>query len=677
MTVGSQRALGSRYELIDLIGSGAMGQVWRALDRTTDRHVAAKLLRSEYVSDPQILTRFLQERSILMNLRHPSIVEVHDLVVEGDALAIVMELIDGPNLGAHLKQVGTLAPAVAVGVAVAVLDGLAEAHDKSALHRDVKPDNVMLASTTDLRGANVKLTDFSIARLAQESTVQATGLLGTPSYMPPELFEKGQFSTASDVYATGILLYELLAGRTPFAGAGTAHTVGFRHLTAVPPPLPVPERLAAVLDIMLAKDPRRRLTAAATATALRELAPELETLPALPVQPEPASWRTVPAPGAVVTGPIHVATDAIDPGATNLHADFRAAPEAMATTGAVQAVVPLAPIAGEEVTHLGGPVHEAVAPTLVTHRPPVRVGRRRPWLIGAGALAAVVVVLAVLLVTGVLGGSSKTDHATAAPTSVTARDAGLDDTPTGFTESASATYDPASDAVSVELTYGLASRLNGPILLVLPAIGAGDGCASPSSWSGEVTAETSLASQSAADPVECGWSLTPAAGRTTAAITTHIPVTAAVTEDGLQHWLDSIDTRTATALKGVSGTAFAAQRLTGIEVETLTPATRLGFDKRVPFAIYPIWTGSSKPSRTDALFATAADGSYQGDPSSAWQAVTGSKDLGGFVTDARGVTLSDGEVVTGNVQGEAGFTIKIDNQIQASLDGLTVSGPAS
>src|SRR4051794_33854597 len=158
MTVESRRALGSRYELVDRLGSGAMGEVWRARDRETGADVAAKLLRSEYTQDRDILTRFVQERSILLALDHPNIVRVHDLVVEGDRLAIVMDLLEGGTLGEHLRREGTLAVRDAVLVTCSVLDGLAHAHSQKTLHRDVKPDNVLLAHPSGLAAADVRLS---------------------------------------------------------------------------------------------------------------------------------------------------------------------------------------------------------------------------------------------------------------------------------------------------------------------------------------------------------------------------------------------------------------------------------------------------------------------------------------------------------------------------------------
>src|SRR4051812_2640567 len=143
MSVAS-RTLGGKYELVSRLGSGAMGEVWRARDRPTGEAVAAKVLRSEFSHNPEIVGRFVVERSILMSLAHPGIVRVRDLVVEGDDLGIVMDLVEGSDLRQVLREDGTLPPALATGVVARVLDALAAAHAQGALHRDVKPDNVLL-----------------------------------------------------------------------------------------------------------------------------------------------------------------------------------------------------------------------------------------------------------------------------------------------------------------------------------------------------------------------------------------------------------------------------------------------------------------------------------------------------------------------------------------------------
>src|SRR5579875_1184911 len=267
------RALGSRYSLERVLGGGAMGQVWLAHDNSTGEQVAAKLLREEYAADTVIVGRFIQERSILLQLDHPHIVRVHDLVVEGQDLAIVMDLVTGEDLRARLRKVGRFEPAEAGRIVADVLDALAAAHAKGVLHRDVKPDNVLLDRDDP---AGVQLTDFGIARLAQETTVRMTGVLGTAEYLAPEILTAEVVSSAADVYATGAMLYELLAGRTPYAGAGSAYAIAHRHVTAAPPPLPgVPAPLWDVVTALLDKDPSRRPSAADAAARLRQLGPGL------------------------------------------------------------------------------------------------------------------------------------------------------------------------------------------------------------------------------------------------------------------------------------------------------------------------------------------------------------------------------------------------------------------
>ena len=296
-------SLGAGYRLLERRGRGAAGEVWRAVDRRTDEVVAAKLLRSEHVSDRDLVGRFVRERSILTRLRHPNIVAVRDLVVEGDRLAIVMDYIDGGSLRDVLHDDGPLPPALAAGVAAAVLDGLASAHDQGVLHRDIKPDNVLLTEHwRELRPGGLRLTDFGIARIVADGAGTTTGLLGTPEYMSPELLTTGECDLSTDVYGVGILLYELLAGRTPFAGPGTDYTVAHRHVSSEPPRLPVPDALWDVLRGLLDKDPAARPSAARAAASLRSLAAALDGLPALATQAAPGEFASARGPVTMVKG---------------------------------------------------------------------------------------------------------------------------------------------------------------------------------------------------------------------------------------------------------------------------------------------------------------------------------------------------------------------------------------
>jgi len=269
--------LGS-YELGEVLGRGAMGEVHRAARNGSDDQIAVKVLRPELAADPELIARFLQERSILCSLEHPNLVRVHDLVVEGGSAAIVMDLVEGSNLRQVLNEAGTLAPAEAARLIGELLLALGAVHAIGIVHRDVKPENVLIGSDGELR-----LTDFGIARLARgPSLTRMSGLIGTPEYLAPELAEREHATPAADVYAVGILFYELLSGFTPFCG-GHPVAVLRRHIEEAPPRLAgIPDDLWDLLASMLAKEPTTRPSVAEAHQRLVSLAPKLDGLPALP-----------------------------------------------------------------------------------------------------------------------------------------------------------------------------------------------------------------------------------------------------------------------------------------------------------------------------------------------------------------------------------------------------------
>src|SRR5438477_6333745 len=179
------RCVGNSYRLIRPIGHGATGTVWRAVDRTTGDEVAVKLLREELVRQPKLVTRFVQERAILLMLRHRHIVRVRDLLTVGDSLGLVMDLVDGGSLRGYLHERGTLPPAAAARLLGQVAAALAEAHRLGVVHRDLKPDNILVHGDGD--GLDTRLTDFGIARvLDAPGLTTPDALMGTPNYLAPE-----------------------------------------------------------------------------------------------------------------------------------------------------------------------------------------------------------------------------------------------------------------------------------------------------------------------------------------------------------------------------------------------------------------------------------------------------------------------------------------------------------
>jgi serine/threonine-protein kinase len=276
------RPVGSKYVLEEPLGRGATGTVWRARQRETagaeaavpgqpGETVAIKVLKEELASDPDIVMRFLRERSVLLRLTHSNIVRVRDLVVEGDLLALVMDLIEGPDLHHYLRQNGPLTPVAASLLTAQTADALAASHADGVVHRDLKPANVLLRQ----EGGRMHpmLTDFGIARLADSPGLTRTSeFVGTPAYVAPESAEGRPQTSAVDVYGAGILLYELVTGRPPFGG-GSALEVLHQHLSAEPRrPSTVPEPLWTVIERCLRKRPEERPSAENLARALRVVA---------------------------------------------------------------------------------------------------------------------------------------------------------------------------------------------------------------------------------------------------------------------------------------------------------------------------------------------------------------------------------------------------------------------
>lgn len=280
------RPVGSKYLLEEPLGHGATGTVWRGRQRETAGEgtaeaarsgevVAIKVLKEELANDSEVVMRFLRERTALLRLSHRNIVRVRDLVVEGDLLALVMDLVEGPDLHRYLHDNGPLTPVAAALVTAQIADALAASHADGVVHRDLKPANVLLASGGEGDDAEPRplLTDFGIARLADSPRLTRTQMfVGTPAYVAPESAEGRPQTSAVDVYGAGALLYELVSGRPPFGGDSTLEVLQ-RHLTEEPPRLPtVPEPLWTVIERCLRKSPDERPSAESLARALRTVA---------------------------------------------------------------------------------------------------------------------------------------------------------------------------------------------------------------------------------------------------------------------------------------------------------------------------------------------------------------------------------------------------------------------
>jgi len=251
--------IADRYELQELVGSGGMSTVYRAYDRDLQRTVAVKVLHSRYADDDEYTERFRREARMAAQLSHPGVVLVIERGDHGDRPYIVFEYVEGENLKQLVDREGPLPVERALELAIQVARGLSVAHGKGLVHRDVKPQNILLNGS-----GQAKVTDFGIARsLEMQGGVTQTGaVLGTSDYLSPEQAQGGRVSESSDVYSLGVVLYEMLTGELPFAGDNFV-AVAMQHINQPAPWVTerrpdVPVRLESAVARALAKDPRER-----------------------------------------------------------------------------------------------------------------------------------------------------------------------------------------------------------------------------------------------------------------------------------------------------------------------------------------------------------------------------------------------------------------------------------
>lgn len=273
-----------QYELRERLGRGGMAEVYKAYQPGMDRFVAIKVMLGHLATDESFVERFRREAQAVGRLRHPHLVQIFDFGIEGDVYFMAMEFIQGGTLKETIQQDGKLHPEYALRITSQLADALAYAHENDMVHRDLKPANVMF---TDVQRQNAVLTDFGIARILNQSGLTGTGMaVGTPDYMSPEMARGENIDHRADLYALGIILYEMLTGEAPYS-ADTPMAVIFKHMQA---PLPtrndygdnIPEPIERVILKAMAKDPGARYQSAvemkqAVDNALRELAQGVAT----------------------------------------------------------------------------------------------------------------------------------------------------------------------------------------------------------------------------------------------------------------------------------------------------------------------------------------------------------------------------------------------------------------
>ncbi|MFQ2840262.1 serine/threonine-protein kinase [Mycobacterium sp. TY813] len=365
--------LSGRYRLQRLIATGGMGQVWEAVDSRLGRRVAVKVLKQEFSQDPEFIERFRAEARTTAMLNHPGIAQVHDygesaMDGEGRTAYLVMELVNGEPLNSVLKRTGRLSLRHALDMLEQTGRALQIAHAAGLVHRDVKPGNILITPT-----GQVKITDFGIAKAVDAAPVTQTGMvMGTAQYIAPEQALGHDATPASDVYALGVVGYEVVSGKRPFTGDG-ALTVAMKHIKEPPPPLPadLPPNVRELIEITLVKNPSQRY---------RSGGPFADAVAAVRAGRRPPRPSQSPPPGRAAPAAIPSATPA------------RIAPAPATRTTAPRRAA-------------GG------------HRPPARrtfSSGQRALLWAAGVLGALAIIIAVLIVI-----NSKGDNQPSPPPTVT------------------------------------------------------------------------------------------------------------------------------------------------------------------------------------------------------------------------------------------------------------------
>ena len=252
------RTLDNRYTILERIGGGGMADVYRAHDKLLDRSVAVKVLRSQFTSDDEFVTRFRREAQAAARLSHPNIVNIYDVGCDEDIYYIVMEYISGETLKERIERAGQLPIESSVRIALEIAEALEHAHQNGLVHCDIKPHNIL---TT--KSGRIKVTDFGIARAVTSATMTHTGtIIGSVHYFSPEQAKGAAVGAKSDIYSLGVVMYEMLTGTVPFNGE-TPISIALKHLQEEPRPLresnpEVPPLVEAIVLKAMAKEPDQR-----------------------------------------------------------------------------------------------------------------------------------------------------------------------------------------------------------------------------------------------------------------------------------------------------------------------------------------------------------------------------------------------------------------------------------
>ena len=308
----SEKILADRYRLVEQIGVGGMAIVYRAIDQRTGHSVAVKVLKPEFNKDAEFVSRFQREAEAASRMTHHNIVNLLDVGMDGDNRYLVMEYVQGKTLKEVIREKGRINPTVAAQITIRILSALQHAHQNGIIHRDIKPQNILVHED-----GHIKVADFGIARMANSSTLtRSDTVMGSVHYFSPEQASGQAADVTSDIYSVGVVLYEMLTGRVPFDGDSTV-AVAMQHLHARPAPIEtiapeVPLAICHVCMMAMEKNPKYRYQSAREMAAELRMALEGRTDQMQPrLVEKPAA--PMPAPSAPVKAPTVPAAPAKKP----------------------------------------------------------------------------------------------------------------------------------------------------------------------------------------------------------------------------------------------------------------------------------------------------------------------------------------------------------------------------
>ena len=391
------RHLGSSYIMETRIGAGAQGEVWRGRRTDARETLAFKVLRAELVENPDVVERFIKERSTLLRVRSPYVVAIRDVVIEGSTFAIVMDYVNGGDLRDLLRSHGSLPPAQVASLGTRIAQGLSAVHRAGVIHRDIKPANVLLSSRPSRGGDPAetvvvgvapggevpetvvpRLADFGVARICDTfSASHLTGAIGTPLYMAPEILSLQAPTSAADIYSLGIMLYEMTCGTTPFVGE-PAQLLSQHARRDAGRPLGVPDPLWELIAAMISKQPDMRPSIEDVAQRLDVMQSALAGLPAA---------RRLASPPQSTASLVPYDWDALPPAEPAAPAATLPSP---AATSATMAFAPDAPTLVGGQQYVPGPGQVPLSPGTAGApgfaAPPMPAGprNRRPVRVGGG-----------------------------------------------------------------------------------------------------------------------------------------------------------------------------------------------------------------------------------------------------------------------------------------------------